>query len=88
MDKIDNLFLTMEGLGQYLIYVWLTHPNGGNIRKDVAIEGVRRKRKSWSQDEGFALFLILDQLLEPKKWVKQMFGNKVESIINLVHREI
>ena len=56
LDQIDNFFLTMEGLGQYSMYVWLIHPKGGNIKKQIAIEGVRRKKNRWSQDEGFALF--------------------------------
>lgn len=27
--KIDDFFLTMEGMGQYLMYRWLIHPKGG-----------------------------------------------------------
>lgn len=86
LNNLDDLFITMEGLGQYSIYVWLTHPNGGNISNDVAIRGIRRNRKSWSQDEGFVLFLILDQLTKPKIWAKDMFGDKAESVIVLIDK--
>ncbi len=41
----------MEGLGQYSMYLWMTHPRGGDVKKDIAIQGIRRGRKVWSQDE-------------------------------------
>ena len=86
LKEIDDIFLTMEGLGQYSMYLWLTHPKGGNIEKDLAIKGVRRGGKWWSQDEGFALFLILDKLTQPKNWASQMFNDKTESIIKILDR--
>jgi hypothetical protein len=86
LAEIDNFFLTMEGLGQYSMYLWLTHAEGGNIKKEVAIEGVRRSKKWWSQDEGFALFLILDRLATPDKWAKEMFGNNPESVTVLINK--
>ena len=86
LKALDNFFLTMEGLGQYAMFLWLTHPDGGNITRDIAIEGVRRGGKWWSQDEGFALFLILDKLAVPEKWVRPMYGDKTESITELFNR--
>ncbi len=86
LNKIDNFFLTMEGLGQYSMFLWLKHPKGGNIKREIAIEGVRRGGKWWSQDEGFALFLILDKLTMPKNWARDMFGDKTESVTVLIDR--
>jgi hypothetical protein len=86
LAEIDNFFLTMEGLGQYAMYLWLTHRRGGNMTRDVAIEGVRRKKKWWSQDEGFALFLILDKLTSPVTWAKDMFGSRTENVTTLIER--
>jgi hypothetical protein len=86
LNEIDNFFLTMEGLGQYSMFLWLKHPKGGNITRERAIEGVRRGGKWWSQDEGFALFLILDKLTIPKNWAKDMFGYKTESVTSLIDR--
>lgn len=85
LTQIDNLFLTMEGLGQYSIYIWMIHPKGGNIDKAVTIEGVRRGRKWWSQDEGFGLFLVLDKLSKNKKWAKDMFGESTQDVISLIN---
>lgn len=87
LGPIDDFFLTMEGLGQYSMYLWLIHPRGANIKKDIALEGVRRGGKWWSQDEGFALFLILDKLSAPENWASNMFGDKsIETVTFLIKR--
>jgi hypothetical protein len=88
LKPIDNFFLTMEGLGQYSMFLWLTHPKGGNIKREIAIEGVRRGGKWWSQDEGFALFLILDKLTQSKNWAKSMFGNKTAIVTDLIYKKM
>ncbi|NOT94316.1 hypothetical protein [Ferruginibacter sp.] len=84
LEQIDNFFLTMEGIGQYSMYLWLIHSKGGNIKREIAIEGVRRGGRWWSQDEGFVLFLILEKLKTSKSWAKDMFGNKTEDVIVLI----
>lgn len=86
--EIDDLFLTMEGFGQYTMYVWLIHENGGNIDKNVAIKAVRREGKNWSQEHGFGLFLIIHKLTNSKEWVKCMIGNEIISIKNLISKEL
>jgi hypothetical protein len=88
LKDIDNFFLTMEGLGQYSMYLWLVHPKGAHIKNSIAIEGVRRKGRWWSQDEGFALFLILSKLAAPQTWVKDMFGNETESVVDLINNHL
>lgn len=84
LTEIENFFLTMEGLGQYSMYLWLTHPKGGNLKKEIAIQGVRRHKNWWSQDEGFALFLVLDKVSKSKKWAKEMFGNNTVNVTSLL----
>lgn len=84
--SIDELFLTMEGMGQYSMLLWLTHPQGGNLHNTQAIAGVRRGGKWWSQDEGLALFLVLDQLSETKEWAKDMFGTETQSVMQLIRK--
>lgn len=84
LKEIDEFFLTMEGLGQYTMFAWLTHKQGANLPQDIAIAGVRRGKKWWSQEEGFALFLLLGQLSEPANWAKPMFGDGTESVIRLI----
>jgi len=60
---IDDVFLTMEGLGQWVIHAWFTSPLGPKLDPATAQREVRRKRKWWTQDEGLALFLVIDRLL-------------------------
>ncbi len=83
---MDNIFLTMEGLGQFMIVSWLTNPKGGNIPYDIAVKATRRDKKWWSQDEGLALFLILNKLTTPD-W-KMMFSKHPIDIIKLLENEI
>lgn len=87
LRDLEELFLTMEGLGQYSMYLWLVHPNGGNLSKELAIAGVRRGKNHWSQDEGFALFLLMEQFEKPRKWAKKMFGNEPVSVIDLLNKK-
>jgi hypothetical protein len=61
--EVDDVFLTMEGLGQWIAYAWLTDPKGANVTPAVALPEVRRKRNHWTQDEGLALFLVIDRLV-------------------------
>ena len=82
--EIDDLFLTMEGFGQFTMYLWLTSPQGANLSPEIALKGVRRGGKQWSQEEGLALFLLLDKLSKSENWAKSMFGTKTESVINLI----
>ena len=86
LKEIDRFFLTMEGLGQYTMYLWLIHPKGGNIALPEAIAGVRRGSKWWSQDEGFGLFLVLGRLTAPSTWAKSLFGDRTEDIVSLIKR--
>jgi hypothetical protein len=78
----------MKNLFFLIMYLWLTHPKGGNIKINTAIEGVRRKKKWWSQDEGFALFLILGQLSKPQSWAREVFGEKTESVVSLINKQL
>ena len=84
LKTLDDFFLSMEGLGQYSMYAWLVHPKGGNLSKETALRGVRRGGKWWSQEEGMALFLVLEKLLLPHQGAAAMFGTKTVSVIELI----
>ncbi len=60
---IDDVFLTMEGMGQWLIYRHFRSPEGGSASPEDALKAVRRGGRWWSQDEGLALLLVVDRLL-------------------------
>ena len=88
LSKIDDFFLSMEGVGQYSMYAWLTHPSGGDMNRELAEKGIRRGGKWWSQEEGFALFLVLEKYLAPKNWTNKMFGYNTGSVIELIKNEL
>ena len=60
---LDDTFLTMEGMGQWLIYDYFRSPEGGALSAADALRGVRRNGRWWTQDEGLALMLVVDRLL-------------------------
>jgi hypothetical protein len=86
LSEVDDLFLTMEGLGQFSMLAWLMHPQGGSLTLEAALKATRRKRKKWSQDEGLALFLVLNGHQQPKQWAKYMFSSNTKSVIELIRR--
>jgi hypothetical protein len=71
---LDDIFLSFEGAGQWAGYAWLIHPTGGGVARDTAIAAMRRGGRSWTQDEGLALFLVVDRLMP--EWRAQVFGAK------------
>jgi hypothetical protein len=73
-NQLDEVFLTMEGLGQWVIYAWYTDPSGRQLDQASALEAVRRKRNRWTQDEGLALFLVVDRLVP--RWQSLAFAAK------------
>ena len=85
---LEDLFLTMEGLGQYSMYLWLIHPKGGNFNKQIAIDGVRKTKKWWSQEQGFAMFLVLEKISKSKKWAKELFGHKTSTITSIIEKKL
>ncbi|HEX2534158.1 MAG TPA: hypothetical protein VHK69_10505, partial [Chitinophagaceae bacterium] len=88
LKDIDALFLTMEGLGQYTMYRWLIHKKGAALPAPVAIQGVRRGKNNWSQDEGFALFLLLEQFSDADRWAGPLFGDKTESVLAILEQQL
>jgi hypothetical protein len=84
---LDNFFLTMEGIGQYIAVAWLIHPKGGNVDIGKAVKGMRRGGRWWSQDESLAMFLIYTKISNPELG-KQMFGSDLNMINHLLEKQI
>ncbi|RPE12758.1 hypothetical protein EGT74_04225 [Chitinophaga lutea] len=87
LKKLDDIFLSMEGLGQYVAVYWLVHPRGGNLPPDVAVNGFRRKRNQWSQEEGLAMFLALVRLAKPD-WEREQFSAQPVTIVELLEKAL
>ena len=78
---LDDLFLDMEGLGQWVFYTW--HVRSG-LPPATVLPATRRGGRWWSQDEGLALFLTIDRLVPG--WQKRAFAKKPELAEQLLER--
>jgi len=81
---IDDVFLTMEGLGQWAAYAWFTDKDGPNLDPVKVLPEVRRKRNRWTQEEGLALFLVVNRLVPG--WQKLAFAPDPELAESLLER--
>ena len=82
--SLDDLFLTLEGAGQWAFYAWASDRQGLHLDRATALREVRRGGRYWSQDEGLALFLTIDRLVPG--WQKMVFSKKsitAESLLTL-----
>jgi hypothetical protein len=68
----EDIWLTMEGSGQWSGYRWLKDGQSG-ISRDVAYTDFARRGHSWTQLEGLALFLAVDRL-SGTRWTRDVFG--------------
>lgn len=84
--QIDNVFLAMEGVGQWTGHAWLRHPQGGALDRDAAIAKMLGRRKWWTQDEGLALLLVVDRLLP--EWPSLAFGDDAIGATELLERAV
>jgi hypothetical protein len=84
--EAEDLFLTLEGTGQYALYRWLTDPKGGAMAKPQALAFARRDGKRWSQDQGLALYLVLDRLWVD--WPPAAFGPKQQTVLEALRAAV
>jgi hypothetical protein len=77
---LENLFLNMEGVANWAGYRAALREIGNPAD---ALTLMRRAR-SWSQDEGLALFLVIDSLVPG--WQSEVFGAVPASVIDLLQK--
>jgi hypothetical protein len=77
----EDVFLSMEGIGQWAAYLWLTDPRGAALPADDAMRYIRRGGR-WSQDEGLALLLVLSRLAPDAP--RAMFGPNARTALPLL----
>jgi hypothetical protein len=74
LRDVEDIFLTLEGSGQWLGYQWLIDPKGGNQTEVDALARFSKDADFWSQNQGLAMFLVVDRL-DKGAWKKIAFGN-------------
>jgi hypothetical protein len=62
LGQTEDLFLSLEGSGQWVAYRWLTDSKGGAMTPASAIMEFGRRGGWWTQDEGLALVLATERL--------------------------
>jgi hypothetical protein len=81
--EAEDIWLTMEGSGQWAGYQWVISPRGGAVPVSTAIPNFARRSGWWSQDEGLALFLVLDRLSGPS-WKRHVYGDGAQTLLQLL----
>lgn len=81
--EIESIFLTMEGVAGWAAYKSVM---GEGVNRAAAIELIRGRRKYWVQDEGLALFLVIDSLLP--NWQKRTFAEPAISVTDLLSEAV
>jgi hypothetical protein len=84
--ELDNIFLSLEGVGQWVAYAWIAHPDGGGLNRDAAIQTMLGRRRWWVQDEGLALMLAVDRLLPG--WPSLVFNEPSMGAMDLLDRAV
>ncbi len=74
LAEAENLFLGLEGSGQWAGHRWLVDRRGGRIAADAAEADFARRGKSWSQLQGLALVRAVERIGGPG-WRKVAFGS-------------
>jgi hypothetical protein len=77
--EIESLFLMLEGVGQWAAYRLSKARIGHEIE---SIRLIRADRRFWSQDEGLALFILIDALVPG--WQSRVFNTSPASPFELL----
>lgn len=73
LAEAEDLFLSMEGAGQYVGYSWLIDPAGGGVSREMAMARFGAGPRWWSQAQGLALVLAIERL-GLRGWRGQLWG--------------
>jgi hypothetical protein len=80
-NDVEDAFLTLEGIGNFAAFAWLTDPRGGRFGAAQALPQFRRGGRYWSQDEGLALYLVINRLAPG--WQGRAFAAKPATAFQL-----
>lgn len=81
--EAEDLWLTMEGSGQWVGYQWLIHPRGAAVPVATAMPAFGMRSRWWSQHEGLAIALTLDRL-GARDWSHHAFGYGSQTLLQML----
>lgn len=80
LTELEDLFLTLEGMGQMAGYSWLVHPKGASKPSADAVAQMRTRW--WSQEEGLAIMLVVSRLVPD--WRERAFAERPATALELL----
>jgi hypothetical protein len=87
LSEAEDIWLTMEGSGQWAAYQWVIDPRGAAESVEVAMPHLARRSRWWSQNEGIALYLALDRIAG-SSWKDRVFGDGAHTVLELLDAAI
>lgn len=86
LSEAEDIWLSMEGSGQWAGYRYLIDPAGGAVSVADATSGFARRGKNWTQHQGLALALTLDRL--GVDWRAEAFGRGKQSLTDMLDEKL
>ncbi len=83
LREAEDIWLTFEGAGQWAGYQWVIDPRGGAMPVSKAMPDFARRSRWWSQNQGLALFLVLDRLVGPE-WKRHAFHDGRQTVLQML----
>lgn len=87
MSRAEDLFLTLEGAGQWAAVQWLSNAAGAALPPATVVANYAKRSKWWTQLEGAALFLAIDRI-DRGAWQAHAFGDGAFTALQLLDRAI
>lgn len=82
---IEDVFLNMEGVANWAAYRVILHHAGADADPAALLQSFRRAGR-WSQDEGLALFLVIDALVPG--WQQRVLGPEPPGVFTLLEEGV
>ena len=84
--ELEDVFFAMEGSAQWAAYRWARLQSPPAVTDDAVRRFVRDDRKYWSQDEGLALYLLIDAMVPG--WQTRTFTDAIVSPFALLEEAL
>lgn len=82
LSEAEDLWLSLEGSGQWAGYRYLVAPDGGAVPMTDAMSGFGQRGKWWSQKLGLAMALTLDTL--GYDWKTHAYGESTKTLSAMI----
>lgn len=84
--EAEDLWLTLEGSGQWVGYRWLIDPSGAAMPESKAMAEFGRRSKWWTQKQGLAMVMLLDRLGDD--WKASIFKSGDRTLVQLLEQAL